>query len=150
MAQAQQSTRVAYRDEELESVQVQGVTEEYLDFTTFDAERGRMIIPVEIRRKRHVALVGWQTADRLFGTDYQWSILAAGRHQMNLITIGATMGGNVRVGLEDNLYLPDGSVAKSNGEAVAKAVELARLVGVAPASVAEAREVLQLPRKVSA
>ena len=49
MAQAQQSTRVAYRDEELESVQVQGVTEEYLDFTTFDAERGRMISPVEIR-----------------------------------------------------------------------------------------------------
>src|SRR6476660_4193402 len=48
MAQAQQRTRIAYRDEELESVQVQGVTEEYLDFTTFDAERGRMITPVEI------------------------------------------------------------------------------------------------------
>jgi putative ABC transport system permease protein len=67
MAQAQQSTRVAYRNEELGSIQVQGVTEEYLDFTTFDAERGRMISPVEIRRKRHVALLGWQVADRLFG-----------------------------------------------------------------------------------
>jgi putative ABC transport system permease protein len=67
MAQAQQSTRVAYRDEELESVQVQGVTEEYLDFTTFDAARGRMISPVEIRRKRHVALIGYQIAERLFG-----------------------------------------------------------------------------------
>ena len=43
---------MAYRDEELESVQVQGVSEEYLDFATFDAERGRMITPTEIRRKR--------------------------------------------------------------------------------------------------
>ena len=67
MAQAQERARVAYGNEELESVQVQGVTEEYLDFTTFDAERGRMISPVEIRRKRPVALLGWQIADRLFG-----------------------------------------------------------------------------------
>ncbi len=49
-----------------------------------------------------------RTADRLFGKDYQWSILAAGRHQINLATIGATMGGNVRVGLEDSIYLGPG------------------------------------------
>ena len=67
MAQAQTSTRVAYRDEELETVQVQGVSEEYLDFATFDAERGRMITPTEIKRKRLVTLIGWGTADRLFG-----------------------------------------------------------------------------------
>ena len=67
MAQAQTSTRVAYRDEELESIQVQGVSEEYLDFTTFDAERGRMVTPTEVSRKRLVALVGWGVADRLFG-----------------------------------------------------------------------------------
>ena len=67
MAQAQQRASVAYRTEELESIQVQGVTEEYLDFTTFDAERGRLISPIEIRRKRYVALLGWQVADRLFG-----------------------------------------------------------------------------------
>lgn len=67
MAQAQQRTSVAYRNEELESIQVQGVTEEYVDFSTFDAERGRMISPVEVRRKRQVALLGWQVADRLFG-----------------------------------------------------------------------------------
>ena len=67
MAQAQNSTRVAYRDEELESVQVQGVSEEYLAFTTFDAERGRMVTPTEISRKRLVTLIGWQIADRLFG-----------------------------------------------------------------------------------
>ena len=66
MAQAQSSTRVSYRDEELETLQVQGVSEEYLEFATFDAERGRMITPTEIKRKRLVTLIGWGTADRLF------------------------------------------------------------------------------------
>jgi putative ABC transport system permease protein len=58
---------VSYRDEELETLQVQGVSEEYLNFATFDAERGRMITPLEIKRKRPVTLIGWGTADRLFG-----------------------------------------------------------------------------------
>ena len=66
MAQAQTATRVAYRDEELETLQVQGVSEEYLNFATFDAERGRMITPTEIKRRRLVTLIGWGTADRLF------------------------------------------------------------------------------------
>ncbi len=48
-------------------MQVQGVTDDYLDFATFDAERGRMISPIEIERNRPVALIGWRTADRLFG-----------------------------------------------------------------------------------
>ena len=69
MAQAQTSTRVSYRDEELETAQVQGVSEEYLDFATFDAERGRMITPTEITRKRYVALIGWGIGDRLFGAE---------------------------------------------------------------------------------
>ena len=66
MAQAQTQTRVAYRDEELETLQIQGVSEEYLDFATFDAEVGRMITPTEIKRKRPITLIGWGTADRLF------------------------------------------------------------------------------------
>ena len=66
MAQAQTQTRVSYRDEELETLQVQGVSEEYLDFAVFDAEVGRMITPTEVKRKRPVALIGWGTADRLF------------------------------------------------------------------------------------
>jgi putative ABC transport system permease protein len=69
MAQAQQNGRVAYRTEELESITVQGVTDAYLEFSTFDAERGRMVSPVEIARGRPVALVGWQVADRLFGAE---------------------------------------------------------------------------------
>ena len=67
MAQAQQNGKVAYRTEELESITIQGVTESYLEFSIFDAEKGRMVSPVEIARGRPVALVGWQVADRLFG-----------------------------------------------------------------------------------
>jgi putative ABC transport system permease protein len=69
MAQAQTSTTVAYRDDELQSIQVQGVSEDYIEFSTFDAERGRMINPIEIERGRPVALLGWQTADRLFASE---------------------------------------------------------------------------------
>jgi putative ABC transport system permease protein len=69
MAQAQTSSPVTYRNEEIAPVQVQGVSEEYLDFATFDAERGRMITPTEISRKRQVVLIGWGIADRLFGPE---------------------------------------------------------------------------------
>ena len=69
MAQAQTQSPVAYRTQEIAPAQVQGVSEEYLDFATFDAERGRMITPTEISRKRYVALIGWGIADRLFGAE---------------------------------------------------------------------------------
>jgi len=68
MAQATNSTTVAYRHEELQSIQIQGVSKDYIAFKIFDAERGRMINPIEIERNRAVAILGWQTADRLFGT----------------------------------------------------------------------------------
>src|SRR5690606_17817809 len=57
-------------------------------------------------------------ADKLFGDDYQWSILAAGRHQMPLCTMGAVMGAHVRVGLEDSIYVGKGELAKSNADQV--------------------------------
>jgi uncharacterized protein (DUF849 family) len=61
------------------------------------------------------------TADRLFGREnYEWSILGAGRHQLPLVTMGAIMGTNVRVGLEDNLFLERGKLAQSNAEQVRK------------------------------
>lgn len=60
------------------------------------------------------------TADRLFGRDYQWSLLAAGKAQMPLCTMAAILGGNVRVGLEDSLYLGRGELALSNAAQVAK------------------------------
>lgn len=85
------------------------------------------------------------TADRLFGRDtYQWSVLAAGRHQMPFITQAALMGGNVRVGLEDSLFIERGKLATSNAEQVGKIVRILREMGHEPASPAEAREMLGL------
>jgi len=85
-----------------------------------------------------------RTADRLFGNDYQWSILAAGRHQMTLATIGATMGGNVRVGLEDSIYLGPGTLAKSNAEQVTKIRRILSELSLDIATPAEARAMLKL------
>ena len=85
------------------------------------------------------------TADRLFGRDaYQLSILGAGRHQMSLLTMGAIMGANVRVGLEDNLYLSPGVKATSNAEQVRKIRRILEELSFEIASPAEVREMLHL------
>ncbi|MDP6446910.1 MAG: 3-keto-5-aminohexanoate cleavage protein [Pirellulaceae bacterium] len=83
-------------------------------------------------------------ADRLFGDDYQWSILAAGRHQTNFVTTGAIMGGNVRVGLEDNLYLSKGVMAESNAQQVDKIRRLLEELSLEIATPAEVRDRLDL------
>ncbi|MFP5266450.1 MAG: 3-keto-5-aminohexanoate cleavage protein [Acidobacteriota bacterium] len=85
------------------------------------------------------------TADRLFGREgYQLSILGAGRHQMSLLTAGAIMGANVRVGLEDNLYLNAGVKATSNAEMVRKIRRILEELNFEIATPAEARQMLQL------
>jgi uncharacterized protein (DUF849 family) len=84
------------------------------------------------------------TADRLFGEDYLWSVLGAGRHQTNLATVGAILGGNVRVGLEDSIYLERGKLATSNAEQVAKIVRILKELSLEIATPAEARELLAL------
>ncbi len=76
-----------------------------------------------------------------------WQVIGVGRKQWPLVAAAIGMGGNVRVGLEDNLYVSEGVLARSNGELVAKAAALVRMLGGEVASVAEAREVLQLPAK---
>ncbi|MEX0956043.1 MAG: 3-keto-5-aminohexanoate cleavage protein [Rhizobiaceae bacterium] len=85
-----------------------------------------------------------QTADRLFGDDYVWSVLAAGRYQMPLITQAALLGGHVRVGLEDSLHIGKGQLAKSNAEQVAKIRKILEELGHGIATPAEAREMLAL------
>jgi uncharacterized protein (DUF849 family) len=85
-----------------------------------------------------------RTADRLFGSDYHWSILAAGRHQLNLATMGAIMGGNVRVGLEDSIYLGPGRLAKGNAEQVRKIRTILEELSLVIASPDEARGMLRL------
>ncbi len=82
-------------------------------------------------------------ADKLFGQDYYLSVLAAGRHQMPFVTLSAILGGNVRVGLEDSLYLSRGKLAASNAEQVAKIRRILEELSLEPATPDEAREMLQ-------
>jgi uncharacterized protein (DUF849 family) len=83
-------------------------------------------------------------ANKLFGDDYQWSILAAGRHQMSFVTMGAIMGGNVRVGLEDSLYIAKGKLAESNAQQVAKIKRIVEDLSLEVATPKEARALLKL------
>jgi uncharacterized protein (DUF849 family) len=85
-----------------------------------------------------------RTADRLFGDAYYWSVLGAGRNQMFIAAMSAVMGGNVRVGLEDSLWLGRGQLAKSNAEQVAKARRMLEELGLSIATPNEAREMLKL------
>lgn len=85
-----------------------------------------------------------QTADKLFGDDYQWSVIGAGGQQMRLGTVAAQMGGHVRVGLEDSLYISRGKLAKSNAEQVEKIIRILREQGNEPATPDEARSILGL------
>tara|TARA_R110002049_G_scaffold309077_2_gene516638 strand:+ start:16415 stop:17344 length:930 start_codon:yes stop_codon:yes gene_type:complete len=82
------------------------------------------------------------TADRLFGDDYYLSVLAAGRHQFPFVTMGAIMGGNVRVGLEDNLYLSKGELSPSNAASVTKIRRILDELSLPIARPDEAREML--------
>jgi uncharacterized protein (DUF849 family) len=85
-----------------------------------------------------------RTADRLFGSDYRWSVLGAGRNQMPIVALAAAMGGNVRVGLEDSLWIGPGRLARSNAEQVTKARGIIEALGVEIATPDEAREILGL------
>ncbi|CAB3867802.1 3-keto-5-aminohexanoate cleavage protein [Achromobacter piechaudii] len=82
--------------------------------------------------------------DKLFGDSYQWSVLAAGRHQMNFTTLAAINGGHVRVGLEDSIYLGPGQLARSNAEQVVKIRGILESLGVDIATPAEVRALLAL------
>lgn len=83
-------------------------------------------------------------ADRLFGQDYEWSVLAAGRHQMPFATQAAMLGGNVRVGLEDSLYIGKGQLARSNAEQVTKIKAIIENLGLEVATPDQARARLAL------
>lgn len=85
-----------------------------------------------------------RTADRLFGDQYHWSVLGAGRAQMPLAAISAAQGGHVRVGLEDSLWMGRGRLAESNAEQVRQARVIVESLGLEVATPDEAREILQL------
>src|SRR4051794_6190334 len=76
-----------------------------------------------------------------------WGVIGISREQWMLVAAALTLGGNVRVGLEDNFYLPNGEMARSNGDLIAEARKMTEAVGRRPATVAEARELLGVPRR---
>ena len=85
-----------------------------------------------------------RTADKLFGDAFNWSVLAAGRHQMNFTTMAAINGGNVRVGLEDSLFIAKGQLAENNAQQVAKIKRIIEELSLEVATPAEARAMLDL------
>jgi 3-keto-5-aminohexanoate cleavage enzyme len=78
-----------------------------------------------------------------------WGVIGISRQQWMLVAAALTLGGSIRVGLEDNLYLPDGRMAASNGELIAKARQMAEEIGRRPATVQEARAMLDIPQRVA-
>jgi uncharacterized protein (DUF849 family) len=85
-----------------------------------------------------------RTADSLFGSDYEWSVVAAGRHQMQFTTVAGILGGNVRVGLEDSLYIGKGKLATSNAQQVSKIRTILETLDFEIATPAEVRSMLAL------
>ena len=85
-----------------------------------------------------------RTADRLFGDDFRWSVLGAGANQIRVAAQAATLGGNVRVGLEDSLWVGRGELAISNAVQVRKVRNVIENLGLEVATSEEAREMLQL------
>jgi uncharacterized protein (DUF849 family) len=85
-----------------------------------------------------------RTADRLFGDSYHWSVLGAGANQMRVAATAAAMGGNVRVGMEDSLWVGPGQLAESNAQQVTKVRQILEGIGLEIASADEAREILSL------
>jgi uncharacterized protein (DUF849 family) len=80
-------------------------------------------------------------------TRSHWGVIGISRDQWMLVAAALTLGGSIRVGLEDNLYLPSGEMARSNGELIAKARQMTEDIGRRPASVAEARAMLSIPQR---
>jgi len=88
----------------------------------------------------------WLVPDR----QHHWGVIGIGRGQWTMVAAALTLGGSIRVGLEDNFYLPDGRMARSNGELIAKARQLCEDCGRRPATVEEARASLGIAKQEGA
>jgi 3-keto-5-aminohexanoate cleavage enzyme len=97
---------------------------------------------------RNLAAMADNMPGRVGSVSHHWGVIGIGREQWMLVAAALTLGGSVRVGLEDNFYLPDGEMARSNGELVAKARQMVQDAGRRPATVAEARELLGIRPRV--
>ena len=109
VAQAQRRGTITYRDQVLENIQIQGVTPEYLDFASFDAERGRMMSAAEVGRNHPVVLLGWDVADQLFGevSPLDHTILIQGTH-FRVVGVSERKGGVFGASMDGFAVIPIG------------------------------------------
>jgi putative ABC transport system permease protein len=116
VAQAQRRGTITYRDQVLQNIQIQGVTREYIDFATFDAERGRMMTPTEVERNRPVVLLGWDVADQLFGdvSPLEKIIKIQGVH-FRVVGVSARKGGVFGASMDGFAVIPLGAHDKLFG-----------------------------------
>ena len=116
MAQAQQQAAVAYRDQLLDRVEIQGVTQEYLDFASFNVDRGRMMTAVEVERSRPVAILGTDTASRLFGdaSAIDKTVQIEGVH-FRVVGVSRKKGGFLGISLDSFAVIPLGAYMKLFG-----------------------------------
>jgi putative ABC transport system permease protein len=116
VAQAQRRGTVTYRDQVLENIQIQGVTSEYIDFATFDAERGRMMTPTEVDRNRPIVLLGWDVADQLFGdiSPLDKTVKIQGVH-FRIVGVSARKGGVFGASMDGFAVVPLGAHVKLFG-----------------------------------
>jgi uncharacterized protein (DUF849 family) len=89
-------------------------------------------------------------AEQVPDVPHEWGVIGVSRAQWTLVAAALALGGNARVGLEDNFYLPDGEMARSNGDLIAKARQMTEDVGRRAATVEEARALLGVPKRVTA
>jgi putative ABC transport system permease protein len=152
MAQAQTSTMVSYGTEELQLIQVQGVSEEYIEFSIFDAERGRMISPIEIERNRPVAILGWQVADRLFASSdpLEKTIKIAGI-PFTVVGVSAKKGAVFGNSLDEFVVIPLGQYQKLFGSRQSLALMVKpRAPALVSQAKDEARTALRIERRLKA
>jgi putative ABC transport system permease protein len=116
VAQAQRRGTITYRDRVVENIQIQGVTREYIDFATFDAERGRMMTPTEVERNRPVVLLGWDVADQLFGdvSPLDKVVKIQGVH-FRVVGVSARKGGVFGASMDGFAVIPLGAHVKLFG-----------------------------------
>ncbi len=152
MAQAQRGATVSYRDREIGSVQVQGVTSEYMNFTIFDAGRGRMISAVEVERSRPIVLLGWDVADQLFaGADpLDKTIKVAGVH-FRVVGVSNRKGGFFGNSQDNFAVIPLGAYAKLFGARQSLSLMVRPLSpDVLPAAMDDATVALRVKRRLKA
>ena len=152
MAQAQAAGSVAFEDQVLERVQVQGVTPEYINFSTYDAEIGRMMSPVEVTRSRPVALIGAGVANSLFGgaSPIDKTIRVAGTH-VRVVGVSARKGSFFGASQDDFVVVPLGLHEKLFGQRPSLSLLVKpRSQALMAAAMDEAAVALRVQRRLSA